>query len=217
MTIKEEIFSKLSKAVLNFEEDDARTAAKEVLENNIDATEAILEGLTDGMTRAGELFKRQEYFVPEVLLCADAMEEGLKILRPHIDKNADTNIKGDIILGTVAGDIHAIGKDLVKLMLSTSGFRVHDLGEDVSLSRFVEEQERLGADIVAMSTLMTTTMMAIEKAVPMLKSCDPNVSIMVGGAPLTKNIAENLGADGYAIDAVAAVIEANRLMSLKTT
>jgi dimethylamine corrinoid protein len=215
MTTKKEIFSRLSEAVLKFEEDDVRAAATEVLDNNIDPTEAILSGLSDGMNRAGELFRLQEYFVPEILLCADAMEEGLKILRPHIQRNAERGEKGTVILGTVEGDIHAIGKNLVKLMLDAGGFKVHDLGESVPLSRFVEEQGRLGADIVAMSALMTTTMMAMKKAVPMLRECDPGVSIMVGGAPLTREIAEKFGADGYASDAVGAVAEAERLMDLR--
>jgi corrinoid protein of di/trimethylamine methyltransferase len=215
MTTKQEILAKLSDAVLKFDEDKARIAAGEVLDNKIDVTEAILNGLAAGMNRAGELFKRQEYFVPEVLLCADAMEEGLKILRPHIPKDAVSKTKGRIILGTVEGDIHAIGKNLVKLMLSASGFEVHDLGEDVPVARFVETHQRLGADIIAMSSLMSTTMMAVKQAIPRLKSIDPNLAIMVGGAPLTKEIAESLGADGYAADAVAAVAEAERIMALK--
>jgi corrinoid protein of di/trimethylamine methyltransferase len=216
MASKQEILSKLSDAVLAFEEDDARAAAEEALENNIDVTEAILDGLANGMSRAGELFKRQEYFVPEVLLCADAMEEGLKVLRPHIPKNSASRSKGEIILGTVEGDIHAIGKNLVKLMLNANGFTVHDLGEDVPLARFVEEHKRIQADIVAISTLMTTTMMAMEKVIPMLKSCDPKVSIMVGGAPVTQEIADKFGADGYAADAVSAVTEAERIVALRS-
>jgi corrinoid protein of di/trimethylamine methyltransferase len=216
MTTKADILAKLSEAVFKFEEDDAREAATEALENNIDASEAILNGLVDGMQRAGELFKQREYFVPEVLLCADAMEEGMKILRPHISKNTESQTKGDIILGTVEGDIHSIGKNLVKLMLDTNGFKVHDLGEDVPVQRFVEEQKRIGADIVAMSTLMTTTMMAVEKAVPMIKSSDPSVAVMVGGAPFTREIAEKFGADGYAVDAVEAVSEARRMMTLRS-
>jgi methanogenic corrinoid protein MtbC1 len=142
------------------------------------------------------------------------MEEGLKILRPHIPTNVDTEAKGRIILGTVEGDIHSIGKNLVKLMLDTNGFEVHDLGEDVPIVQFVEEQKRIGADIVAMSTLMTTTMAAVEAAIPKLREIDPNVRIMVGGAPFTLEIANKLGADGFAINAVTAVSEAERVMSL---
>ena len=215
MTTKADILAKLSEAVFKFEEDDARAAATEAVENNMDASEAILKGLVDGMQKAGELFKQREYFVPEVLLCADAMEEGLKILRPHVPANVDSKAKGDVILGTVEGDVHSIGKNLVKLMLDTNGFKVHDLGEDVPIQRFVEEQKRIGADIVAMSSLMTTSMMAVKKAVPMIKSSDPTVKVMVGGAPFTREIAEKFGADGYATDAVEAVSEAQRMMSLR--
>jgi len=215
MTTKADILAKLSEAVFKFEEDDARAAATEAVENNVDASEAILKGLVDGMQKAGELFKQREYFVPEILLCADAMEEGLKILRPHVPKNVDSQAKGEVILGTVEGDVHSIGKNLVKLMLDTNGFKVHDLGEDVPIQRFVEEQKRIGADIVAMSSLMTTSMMAVKKAVPMIKSSDPMVTVMVGGAPFTRDIAEKFGADGYATDAVEAVSEAQRMMSLR--
>lgn len=214
MTAQNEILKKLSDAVFHFEEEDAAKIAEEALDNNIDVTEAILDGLVDGMKRAGELFKKREYFVPEVLLCADAMEKGMEILRPHLPKNTETNIKGNIIIGTVEGDIHSIGKNLVKLMLDTNGYKVHDLGEDVELTRFVEEQKRIGADIVAMSTLMTTTMKAVEDAIPRIKAIDSKVLIMVGGAPFTKEIAEKVGADGFAVDAIAAVTEANRMMSL---
>lgn len=214
MSNKQEILNKLGEAVLKFEEDEAREAALEALENKIDVTEAIMKGLTEGMKRAGELFRQQEYFVPELLLCADAMEEALKLLRPHLPEMKEEKSEGNIILGTVEGDIHSIGKNLVKLMLETNGFKVHDLGEDVPLQRIVEEQKRIGADIVGMSSLMTTTMMAVEKAIPMLRSSDPNVSILVGGAPFTQQIADKFGADGYAPDAVSAVSEAKRLMSL---
>ena len=218
MKTKEQILSALSEAVLKFEEQDARSAALAALELNIDATEAILNGLVVGMKKAGELFKQQEYFVPEVLLCADAMEEGLKVLRPHIKQNAENQQKekGSIILGTVEGDIHCIGKNLVKLMLDTNGFTVHDLGEDVPLTRFVEEQKRLNADIVAMSTLMTSGMMAVEQAIPMLRASDPQVSVMVGGAPFTRGIAEQFGADGFAPDAISAVIEAERIIASRS-
>ncbi len=217
MTSKQEILSKLSEAVLKFEEEDARSSAIEALENDIDAVEAILDGFVVGMKKAGELFKRQEYFVPEILLCADAMEEGMKILRPHISHNKITRSKGKVILGTVEGDIHCIGKNLVKLMLDTNGFEVYDLGEDVPVSRFVEEQKRIGADIVALSTLMTTTMMAVQHSIPILRENAPGLAIMVGGAPFTDEIAKKFGADGYASDAIAAVTEAERIMAAKSS
>lgn len=217
MTSKQEILSKLSEAVLKFEEEDARSSAIEALENNIDAVEAILDGFVVGMKKAGELFKRQEYFVPEILLCADAMEVGMEVLRPHISQNKTSRSKGKIILGTVEGDVHCIGKNLVKLMLDTNGFEVYDLGEDVPVSRFVEEQKRIGADIVALSTLMTTTMMAVKSSIPILKENAPELSIMVGGAPFTDEIAKKFGADGYASDAISAVTEAERIMAAKSS
>ena len=215
MVERETILKRLSEAVLKYDEKGAHDAAVIAVEQKIDATEAILDGLVDGMKRAGELFKNQEYYVPEILLCSDAMEEGLKILRPHIKMESTKDPKGSIILGTIEGDIHSIGKNLVKLMLDTNGYEVHDLGEDVPISLFVEEYKKLGADIVAISSLMTTGLMAVQKAIPVLKNTDPNILIMVGGAPFTKEIANQFGADGFAHDAVRAVAEADRLMTIK--
>ena len=148
------------------------------------------------MMKVGELFAAQEYFVPEVLLCADAMEAGLNVLRPHIPKVEGETGKAQIILGTVEGDVHDIGKNLVKLMLDVNGYTVYDLGADVPLDQFVSEQKRTGAEIVGLSAMMTTTMMAMKKVIPMLKESDPKVKVMLGGAPLTKDVAKLFGADG---------------------
>ena len=216
MDEKEKILERLSEAVLKYDEKDAHDAAIIAVDHKIDATEAILEGLVKGMKKAGELFKNQVYYVPEILLCSDAMEEGLKILRPHVKKESAENKKGSIILGTIEGDIHSIGKNLVKLMLDTNGFEVYDLGEDVPIDRFVEEYKKLGTDLVGISTLMTTGLLAVQKAIPVLKDSDPNISILVGGAPFTLEIAKQFGADGFAHDAVSAVVEAERLMAIKS-
>ena len=130
--------------------------------------------------------------------------KGLNILRPHLTAQSSGDTRGTVLLGTVEGDVHSIGKDLVRLMLDVNGFKVVDLGVDVPLQRFVEEQDRVQADIVGVSTLMTTTMMAIKKLVPMLKEKHPNTPVIVGGAPLTDQVAHMFGADGYAPDAVSA-------------
>jgi methanogenic corrinoid protein MtbC1 len=212
MTTKEDLFAKLSDGVLKFEEDIVRQTAQKVVDMGFDVTEAILNGLSDGMTRAGDLFTKREYFVPELLMCAEAMEAGLGILRPHLPKKNDSKTKGTVLLGTVEGDIHTIGKDLVKLMLDVNGFTVVDLGVDVPLTRFVEEQTSVKAKIVGISAMMTTTMMAMKKLIPLLQSCDPKPKILVGGAPLTEQIAQLFGADGYASDAVGACVQADKLM-----
>jgi len=190
----QELIKRLHNAVLNMDEDAARKLSQIVLEKGIDAYYAVTQGLAAGMSAAGRLYARHQYFVPELLLCSDALYAGLEVLRPHI-KVSGLEKKRQIIIGTVEGDIHDIGKNLVKIMFEADGWTVHDLGRDVDLSRFVEEQKRTKSDIVAMSALMTTSMLAMPKAIKMIKAEDPEVAIMVGGAPLTHDIAMKYGAD----------------------
>jgi len=194
-------------AVVNMDEDKARDLSKSILDEGIDAYYAITHGLTAGMDKVGELYTSNEYFVPELLLCSDALYAGLEILRPHI-KVEGQEAKKRIVIGTVEGDIHDIGKNLVKIMFEAAGWTVHDLGRDVQLHRFVEEQKRTQAEVVALSTLMTTSMMAMPKIIEMLRAESPGVSVMLGGAPLSRDIAKNYGADGYANNAGEAVREA---------
>ena len=160
-----------------------------------------------GMEKVGQLYNEQEYFVPELLVCADALYAGLDILKPHV-KGSDQHIKLKVVIGTVEGDIHDIGKNLVKVMFDAAGWTVYDLGKDVKLERFAEEQQRTNADIVAISTLLTTSMLAIPKVIEMVKRKNPNIAVIVGGAPLTRDIARSYGADGYAPNAGVAVQEA---------
>jgi len=177
-----------------------------------------MDGLAAGMETVGKLYDSQEYFVPEVLMCSDALYRGLDILRPHV-KEAAGRVKGQVVIGTVEGDVHDIGKNLVKMMFEVAGFKVHDLGRDVKLEKFLEEQLRTDSDIVALSALMTTSMLAMPKVIKMIKERNPNVRIMVGGAPLSSEVADKYGADGYAENAVNAVQEAigmiSRLRELK--
>ena len=168
------------------------------------------------MDVVSELYTRREYFVPELLVCSDALYAGLNVLRPFIRTGTKIG-KGKVLLGVVEGDIHDIGKNLVKTMFEASGWQVIDLGKDVKLDRFVEEQKKARADLVGLSALMTTSMIALEKAVGMLKAADPEVKVLVGGAPLTPEIAAKFGADGYAEDAVCAVQEAGDLIKKQTS
>ncbi len=211
---KQEILQKLYDAVVDMDEDAAKEWSQTVLNEGVDAYEAVTEGLAAAMGKVGDLFTSQEYFVPELLLCADALYAGLEILKPHIKVN-EAEIKKQIILGTVEGDIHDIGKNLVKVMFEAAGWVVHDLGADVKLQRFVEEQKRINADLVGLSTLMTTSMLAIPKIIEMLRTNDPNTAVIVGGAPLSREIAKSYGADGYAESAGEAVQEAVRIVNLK--
>jgi methanogenic corrinoid protein MtbC1 len=209
---KQELIQALYNSVVNMDEKKAAELSAEIIEEGITANEAVNRGLTAAMDKVGELYRNNEYFVPELLLCSDAFYAGLEILRPHI-KTEEIEIEKSIILGTVEGDVHDIGKNLVKIMFEAAGWRVHDLGCDVILSRFVDEQKRLGADVIAMSALMTTSMLAMPKAIEMIRSENMDVAIMVGGAPLTSDIANDFGADGYADSAAKAVKEADKMLA----
>jgi corrinoid protein of di/trimethylamine methyltransferase len=209
---KKEILEKLAEGVVEYEEDQVKEWAQSALDEGMDAFEAIMNGLAAGMETVGELYDKQEYFVPELLMSADALYVGLDILKPHIKKGADAT-KGQVVIGTVQGDVHDIGKNIIKLMFDVGGFEVHDLGRDVPLEKFVEEQLRTDSEIVAMSAMMTTTMMGMKKVIQLIKEKNPDVAIMLGGAPVTKDVADLFGADGYAESAGNAVQEAIKMIS----
>ena len=208
---KSELLKKIHDSVVEFEEETSVQLCTEALNEGIDPYDAIMEGLAAGMETVGGLYEQKEYFVTELLLCSDAMYAGLDILRPHVKVGQSVKAVGKIIMGVIEGDIHDIGKTLVKTMFEAAGWEIYDLGKDVKLEKFVEELERTKADVVALSALMTTSMLAMPKVIGMLKAKVPEVIIMVGGAPLSSEIAKQYGADGYAKDAIAAVQEADRL------
>ena len=209
---KKEILDKLAEAVVEYEEDMSKEWAQIALDEGLDAFEAIMNGLAAGMETVGDLYDQQEYFVPEMLMCADALYAGLDILRPHI-KQEDIKKMGQVVIGTVQGDVHDIGKNIIKLMFDVGGFEVHDLGRDVPLEKFVEEQMKTDSEIVAMSAMMTTTMTGMKKVIEMIKEKNPDVAIMLGGAPVTQDVADLFGADGYAESAGNAVQEAIKMIS----
>jgi len=208
-----EILAELHKAVFDFEEEDAVKWANIALEEGVDPFIATTEGLANGMMEAGEAYNNKEYFVPELLMCADALNAGLDILKPAIlasGKKADVN--GSILLGVVEGDIHDIGKNLVKLMFEVAGWEVYDLGKDVPLDKFVEEQEKVNADIIGISALMTTSMLAMPEVIKRLRAKNPNVPVILGGATLNRKVAEKYAANGFATTAGTAVDEAVRIL-----
>lgn len=212
--LREELLKTLSDGVVNFEEDNVKEASQKVLNEGLDAYDAIMNGLAAGMEIVGDLYDKHEYFVPELLMAADALYAGLDILKPHIKtEDLDQKMKGQVVIGTVQGDVHDIGKNLIKMMFEVAGFTVHDLGRDVPLEKFAEEQIRTDSDIVALSAMMTTTMMGMKKVVQMIKEKNPNVKIMLGGAPLTSDVVKLFGADGYAESAGNAVQEAIKMIS----
>jgi corrinoid protein of di/trimethylamine methyltransferase len=211
---RDEILQQLSEGVVRFDEEQVIQASRRALDEGINALTAIVEGLSPGMETVGDLFQRKEYFVPEVLMCADALNAGLEILKPHLKEDETATKKGRVVIGTIEGDIHEIGKSLVALMLDISGFEVRDLGVDVSLERFLSEHREKRSDIIAISALMSTTMLRMRDFIVGIKEADPGVLTMVGGAPLTAGIARDFGADGYAEDARGAVIEAKRVLAI---
>ncbi|MBL7175964.1 MAG: cobalamin-dependent protein [Desulfobacteraceae bacterium] len=212
--LREELLKTLKDGVVNFEEEKVREAAQRVIDEGLDAYDAVMNGLALGMETVGELYDKHEYFVPELLMASDALYAGLDILKPHINlEDQDKRLKGQVVMGTVQGDVHDIGKNLIKMMFEVAGFTVHDLGRDVPLEKFAEEQMRTDSEIVALSAMMTTTMMGMKKVVQMIKEKNPNVKIMLGGAPVTNDVAKLFGADGYAESAGNAVQEAIKMIS----
>jgi len=212
--LREELLKTLSDGVVDMDEATVKEAAQKVLDEGLDPYDAIMNGLAAGMEIVGDLYDKHEYFVPELLIAADALYAGLDILKPHVRlDDADQKPKGQVVIGTVEGDVHDIGKNLIKMMFEVAGFTVHDLGRDVPLEKFAEEQVRTDSEIVALSAMMTTTMMGMKKAVQMIKEKNPDVAIMLGGAPVTKKTADLFGADGYAESAGNAVQEAIKMIS----
>ena len=213
-TEKEELFKKLSDAVVEMEEEEAISVAEAIIAKGIDAYEAIEQGLSHGMERAGELFEEEEYFIPELLLCSDAMYAGLDVLKLHLKTNGQGE-KKKIVIGVVEGDTHDIGKNLVKIMLETGGFEVFDLGRDVPPRKFVHKAQEVGADMIALGTLMTTTMEVMSTVIAILKEEDlkDRCKVMIGGAPISQGFADKIGADGYAANSGAAVKLARKLLA----
>jgi corrinoid protein of di/trimethylamine methyltransferase len=207
------LISRLSDAVVAMDEDETIRLAQEVLVQGIDPGQGIEAGLVDGMRRAGDLFEREEYFIPELLICSDAMYAGLRVLQPHLPRGAIERKKGVVVLGVVEGDTHDIGKNLVKVMLETAGFEVVDLGRDVSPAVFVDRATAAGAHLIGLSTLMTTTMGAMAEVIRLLdeKQARARIKVMVGGGPVSQQFANRIGADGYAANASGAVAVATRL------
>lgn len=179
----------------------------QALEDGISAKSILEDGLLSGMSIIGEKFKVNEVFVPEVLIAARAMNAGTLLLKPHL-ASADMEEKGTVILGTVKGDLHDIGKNLVKMMMEGKGLKVIDLGVDVSAEQFVEAAKENNADIIACSTLLTTTMPEIKNVVDLVKETNTPVKIMAGGAPVTQKFCDSVGADSYTSDAASAADKA---------
>ncbi len=187
---------------------------KKAVDEGQDVQKILNEGLIAGMNVVGEKFKKNEFYVPEVLIAARAMKAGMEILRPIL---SEKNIKGvgTVVLGTVKGDLHDIGKNLVGMMLEGAGFEVIDLGVDVPTEKFIQAAKEKNANIIGLSALLTTTMPAMKDVIEALNKSElkGKVKVMIGGAPVTQDYADEIGADGYAPDAASAVDKAKELLA----
>ena len=208
---KEELLRQIADAVVEMEEDTVEELAQQSLTAGIDAYETIDLGLAKGMERAGQLFDEEEYFVPELLMCSDAMNVGIDVLKPYL-KSENVSKKGKVVIGVVEGDTHDIGKNLVRLMMETGGFEVLDLGRDIPPAEFVSKAEEYGADIIGIATLMTTTMPGMKEVVDILadKGIRDKFKVIVGGGPISPAFAKKIGADGYSRTAALSVNMADR-------
>jgi 5-methyltetrahydrofolate--homocysteine methyltransferase len=209
----EPIYKEIFDSILNGEQEVTKAKVQEALDQKKDPGSILNEAMVAGMAEVGRLFEEGEYFVPEMLIAARAMQGGLAVLKPHL---VDSNIKpiGKVVMGTVKGDLHDIGKNLVGMMLEGAAFEIIDLGSDVNPEKFVEGIRSSGANIVCMSALLTTTMPNMKVTIDAIKAANlrDKVKIMVGGAPLTDKYASEIGADGFAPDANRAVNVAKRLV-----
>lgn len=201
-TNREKIFSDLEQAVVKGDKKKAIETAKIALSNGIPALDAINHGLIRGMNIVGDKYARREYFLPQVLIAADAMYGGLDVLFPAIPKEDAAQKKG-VVLGVVEGDVHDIGKNIVKALLTSAGFEVHDLGRDVPVNDFVTNAESKKASVVAMSTLMTPTMDGMKRVIDGLieSGYRSKCKVIIGGGPTSPEFAEDIGADFHAVTA----------------
>ncbi|HGE72988.1 TPA: cobalamin-binding protein [Candidatus Poribacteria bacterium] len=198
-----EILGKIRDSIVNLDINSIAKLCKEAIDSNIPAYKVVTDGMSRGMEIVGKKYENGEYFLAELIMAGETMKEGMKIIKPYL-KGSDLKIAGKVVIGTVRGDLHDIGKNLVVMLLEGSGFSVVDLGVDVQPEKFVEAVREHEPNIVGMSALLTTTMMEMEKVISALKNAGlrNKVKIIVGGAPVTREFAEMIGADAAARDAV---------------
>ena len=213
--MSEELLTRMEKAIVEGNKEEAEQLARESIEKKIDLNEVIEKGYVQGIQKVGNLWEKGEYFLPELIMSAESMKAAMSVLKPEMEK-AQIAIKsqGKVVIGTVEGDIHDIGKNLVSSMLSANGFDVIDLGADVKLEKFIEKAETENADFICLSALLTTTMLGQKKVIEVLneKNLSDRFMVLVGGAPVNQKWADDIGADGYAENAMTVVKAAKKLM-----
>ncbi len=212
--VSEDILKRLREAVVKYDVELTVELAKEVIATGFDPLKAIEQGLGEGLRVVGDKFEAGEIFLPMLMMAAQAVKESLVILEPALPKGTSRKTLGKVVIGTVEGDIHDIGKSIVAAMLTANGFEVYDLGSDTPTSKFVDRAKEAKADIIGMSALLTTTMTKMAEVIDALKKAGlrGNVKVIVGGAPVSGAWAEKIGADAYAEDAIASVDAAKKLL-----
>jgi dimethylamine corrinoid protein len=196
MNSGKEMFEAIAAAVKEGLERETLSLCREALDGGVPPGEIIKDGLCRGMNEAGELYERNEYFLPELLIASEVMHAGVEALAPSMRHGDESRERETVVLGVVEGDVHEIGKNLVAVMLEAEGYRVVDLGFNVPPSKFLEEVEETGARVLALSTMMTTTLPNMRRTVELALALDPRPLIVVGGAPLSNALADDMGADG---------------------
>jgi methanogenic corrinoid protein MtbC1 len=187
----------IAEAVKEGSEDRSASLCEQALNGGISPQEIIREGLSKGMHEVGELYERHEIFLPELLLAAEAMHSGIAVLAPSLKSEGDPPERETVVMGVVEGDVHEIGKNMVGVMLEAEGYVVADLGYDVAAQEFLDEVKTKGAEVLALSTMMTTTLPNMRRTVELANALDPSPLVIVGGAPLSEAVAEDMGAAGY--------------------
>ena len=212
----QQMLEELKECIITGKHTRARELTEKLLEQGLSPKEILDGALVPGMNVVGEKFKNNEYYVPEVLIAARAMKMAMEVLRPKLTESGVEPV-ATFVIGTVRGDLHDIGKNLVAMMMEGAGFKVVDLGVDVPPEKFVEEVKNQNAQIMGMSALLTTTMPAMKDTIEALKQAGirEKVKVMIGGAPVTQEYADEIGADGYAPDAASAVDKARELLGIK--
>jgi 5-methyltetrahydrofolate--homocysteine methyltransferase len=216
MTDAQQIFSQIADSLEGGNAQSVKDLIEKALAQNIGAETILNQGLVAGMNRVGDKFKKNEIFIPEVLIAARAMKSGMEIIKPLLAL-ANVKSRGKIIIGTVKGDLHDIGKNIVSMMLEGSGFDVVNMGTDVSIDQILDHIEKTKPDVVGLSALLTTTMVVMKDVIDTLEKNDlrKSVKIIVGGAPITQAYADEIRADGYAPDAASSVDLVRKLLGLK--
>ena len=212
---KQQILQNLAMAVVEGDQDEARKNAEEALNLRMDPLEAVEQGLAKGMDVIGDRFERGDVFLPELLMAADAFNAAMEVLNPEIEaQRKQVTRLGTVLISTVKGDVHNIGKNIVTTVLGISGFEVVDIGVDNPALNIIEAAQKAGADIIALSSLMTTTMPAQREVIEVLQEMNlrDRFFVMVGGGPVTREWADEIGADGYGASAIQAVETARKLM-----